>query len=126
MTIYLSGQRVTIVVSYTSYCGLSRVTPIIDPFMRKMDGVTAENYRAILAAVQTARQINRGTALPEQKTPSIHSRCICHTDPPVMQMSGLPPLHWVDVTRVTSYRRHCLRMGKYCHLLTSTASTLTA
>jgi len=100
MTIYLSGQRDTIVVSYNSYCGLSRVTPIIDPFTRKMDVVTAESYRAILAAVQTARQINRETALPEQKTPSIHSHCICHTDQPVMQESGLPPLHWVHVTRV--------------------------
>ena len=127
MTIYPSGQRDTTVVSYNSYCGLSRVTPIIDPFMWKTDGVTAESYRVILAAIQTVRQINRGAALPEHKRPSIRSRCICHTDPPVMQKSGLPPIHWVDVTRVfnTSYRRHRLRMGKYFHLLTSTASTLT-
>jgi hypothetical protein len=67
--------------------------PIIDPFMRKIDDVTAESHRAILAVVQTARQINRGTALTEHKTPSIHSRYICHTDPPGMQESGLPPLH---------------------------------
>ena len=72
--------------------------------MRKMDGVTAESCRAILAAVQTERQINRGTALPEHKTPSIHSLCICHTDPPVMQESRLSPLHWVDVTRVLTLR----------------------
>jgi hypothetical protein len=92
MTIHPSDHRDTIVVSYNSYCGLSLVAPIIDPFVRKMDGVMAKSYRAFLAAGQTARQINRENALPEDKTPSIHSRCICHTDPPVMQESGLPPL----------------------------------
>jgi len=65
-----------------------------------MDGVTAESYRAILAVGQTARQINKGTTLPEHKTPSIHSRCICHTYPPVMQESGLPPFNCVDITRI--------------------------
>jgi hypothetical protein len=65
-----------------------------------MDGVTAESHRTVLAAVQTARQINRHTALTEHKTPSIHSHCIYHTEPPVMQQSGLPPLHWGDLTRV--------------------------
>jgi hypothetical protein len=38
-------------------------------------------FRAILAVVQTAWQINRGTSLLEHRTPSIHSRCICHKDP---------------------------------------------